>query len=94
METALIDNRVLAVAKEMKVDWEGKHRNINCDEGIAAALEKVETKRFSLFIDYIRRAEHSYYQAVRRSSARKPNAANANSTTQKWRNTSFARGRK
>ena len=65
METALLDNRVLATAKEMKVDWEGRHRNINCDEGIAAALEKVETRRFSLFLDYIRRAERSYYQAVR-----------------------------
>jgi hypothetical protein len=49
----------------MKVDWEGRHRNINCDEGIAAALEKVDTKRFGLFLDYIRRAERSYYQAVR-----------------------------
>src|SRR5262245_17880967 len=65
METALLDNRVLATAKQMKVEWEGRHRNINCDEGIAAALEKVETKRFSLFLDYIRRAERSYYQAVR-----------------------------
>jgi hypothetical protein len=49
----------------MKVDWEGRHRNINCDEGIAAALEKVDPKRFGLFLDYIRRAERSYYQAVR-----------------------------
>jgi hypothetical protein len=65
METALLDNRVMATAKQMKVDWEGRHRNINCDEGIAAALEKVDTKRFGLFLDYIRRAERSYYQAVR-----------------------------
>jgi hypothetical protein len=65
METALLDNRVMATAKQMKVDWEGRHRNINCDEGIAAALEKVDTKRFSLFLDYIKRAERSYYQAVR-----------------------------
>src|SRR5262245_47118466 len=92
METALLDNRVLATAKEMKVDWEGRHRNINCDEGIAAALEKVDTKRFGLFLDYIRRAERSYYQAVRQSSARRPNAANANSTTQKWRNSIPANG--
>ena len=65
LETALMDNRLCATARVMKVDGnDPKYNYLNWDEGVGAALEAVDQKRFAMFLDYIARAERSYYKAV------------------------------